>query len=55
MAKEFGWTLEYIDTLTLADIQEYRDYEKVLEGIQKGQAYLFKKNQVHQPKPVKHR
>jgi hypothetical protein len=36
-AQRFGWSLEYIDSLTLADIDEY--YE-VMDGHAKGTDYL---------------
>ena len=45
--------MEYIDTLTLGQVEEYRDFDTVLEGIRKASAYLRKKEETHRPKGVK--
>lgn len=39
-AERFGWTLDYIDTLTLADFDDFDQYLQVLDGMNKGQAFL---------------
>jgi hypothetical protein len=39
MAREFGWTLDYIDSLSLA---EWHTYWQILEGEGKAQAHAKK-------------
>lgn len=36
-AEQFGWTLEYIDTLSFGD---FEDYAEVMDGYRKGMAFL---------------
>lgn len=35
-AEKFGWTLDYIDSLSLGD---FEDYSQVMDGYHKGMAF----------------
>ncbi len=39
LAKEFGWTLEYVDSLSVGDWQEYHS---VQDGLQKAKGSIIK-------------
>ena len=47
LAREFGWTLEYIDTLTLADLEEYGNFDAVTEGARKARDYMRREREAH--------
>jgi hypothetical protein len=40
IAKEFGWTLEYIESLDLKSIEEFHQYDAVVDGLRKAHAFL---------------
>jgi len=42
IAREFGWTLEYIDSLSLNEIEEYHQYDTTIDGLRKGHAFLMR-------------
>jgi hypothetical protein len=42
LAEKFGWTLEYIDSLSLQDIHDYAEYNEIQDGVNKALAYKYK-------------
>ena len=50
MAKEFGWTLDYIDSLPLSVMEEYRDFGAVMDGAQKAHNFLRRQSTPSHPK-----
>lgn len=40
LVEKFGWSLEYVDSLTYADIEEYY---AIVDGRSKGMSYLAKR------------
>lgn len=47
MAKDFGWTLDYIDSLALNVFDEYRDFGDVMDGVNKARDFLRRRNSSH--------
>jgi len=42
LAERFGWTLDYIDSLSLQDIYDYAEFNEIQDGYNKGMAYKHK-------------
>lgn len=40
IATQTGWSLEYVDALTMADVHEYM---QILDGVSKGRASILKR------------
>lgn len=40
LAEKFGWTLDYIDSLSLGDLEDYDEYNITMDGLKKGYSFL---------------
>ena len=40
LAEKFGWTLDYVNSLSLGDLQDYDEYNITMDGLEKGYSFL---------------
>jgi hypothetical protein len=49
LAEQFGWTLEYINSLTIEELAQYEEYLATNEGLLKAKRYIARTRPARNP------